>query len=272
MTSAEAAAYLAHHVDRAPVVVTRHFAAVRGSSPVSRALARVTVRPIVTEIAISEFVARNAGVPTTVIPSAVADRPQAGLGAHQAVMLQRLEVEKAPDVGLRAWARSGLADRGWQLVVAGDGALRPELERLCDELDCAASVTFLGLVSDTDELLASSSILLAPTPAEGFGLAVAEAMSHGLAVVAASSGAQVETVADAGLLFPPGDVEAAARALARLADDPGLLEHVGRALRARQQERYSLPLHLDRLESLYATVAADHPVDARSQPLSTARS
>jgi len=272
MTSAEAAAYLAHHIDRAPVVATRHFAAVRGSSSVSRALAKVTVRPIVTEIAISEFVARSAGVPTTVIPSAVADRPQAELVAPQVVMLQRLEVEKAPDVGLRAWARSGLADRGWRLVVAGDGALRPELERLCDELGCAASVTFLGLVSDTDGLLASSSILLAPTPAEGFGLAVAEAMSHGLAVVAAGSGAQVETVADVGLLFPPGDVDAAARSLSVLADDPGLLQRVGLALRARQQERFSLPLHLDRLESLYTAVAADNPVGDRTQPPATARS
>ena len=272
MTSAEAAACLAHPVDRAPVVATRHFAAVRGSSPVSRVLARVTVRPIVAEVAISEFVARSAGVPTTVIPSAVADRPQAGLEARQVVMLQRLEAEKAPDVGLRAWAASGLADRGWRLVVAGDGALRPELERLVDVLGCAPSVTFLGQVSDTDGLLASSSILLAPTPAEGFGLAVAEAMAHGLAVVAAGSGAQVETVADAGLLFPPGDAEAAARELTRLVDEPGLLSAVGHALRARQQERYSLPLHLDRLEALYAAVAAGHPVGSGPQPLATARS
>ena len=272
MTSAEAAAYLAHPVDRAPVVATRHFAAVRGSSAVSRVLARVIVRPIVAEIAISEFVARSVGMPTTVIPSAVADRPQADLEARRVVMLQRLEAEKAPDVGLRAWARSGLADRGWQLVVAGEGALRPALERLADELGCAASVTFLGLVSDTDGLLASSSILLAPTPAEGFGLAVAEAMSHGLAVVAAGSGAQVETVADAGLLFPPGDVEVAARELVRLADDPVLRTSVGHALRARQQERYSLPRHVERLEALYATVAAEHPVGGRTQPAATARS
>jgi glycosyltransferase involved in cell wall biosynthesis/GT2 family glycosyltransferase len=271
MTSAEAAAFLAHPVDRAPVVATRHFAAVRGSSTASRVLARATVRPIVAEIAISEFVARSVAVPTTVIPSAVADRPQAALEARRVVMLQRLEAEKAPGVGIRAWAVSGLADRGWQLVVGGDGALRPELERLADELGCATSVTFLGLVSDTDGLLAGSSILLAPTPAEGFGLAVVEGMSHGLAVAAAGSGAQVETVGDAGLLFPPGDVEAAARALRRLADDPALLARTGHALRDRQQERFSLPLHLDRLEALYAGVAADHPVPGRVQPRATAR-
>ena len=107
---------------------------------------------------------------------------------------------------------------------------------------------------------------------EGFGVPLIEAMSHGLAVVAAGSGAQVETVADAGLLFPPGDAEAAARELTRLVDEPGLLSAVGHALRARQQERYSLPLHLDRLEALYAAVAAGHPVGSGPQPLATARS
>jgi len=272
MTAAEAAAYLVRAVDRAPVVATRHFAAERGSNPVRRALARVTVRRVVAEIAISEFVARNVAAPTVVIPNAVADRPQAALEARQVAMLQRLDDEKAPDVGLRAWARSGVAARGWQLVVAGTGVLRSELERLADELGCADSVTFAGQVSDTDGLLAASSIFLAPAPAEPFGLSVAEAMSHGLAVVAAGGGAHDETVADAGLLFPPGDVDAAARALARLVDDPELRSSVGRALRARQHERYSLPVHLDRLDALYATVAEEHPVGATTQTRATTRS
>jgi glycosyltransferase involved in cell wall biosynthesis/GT2 family glycosyltransferase len=273
MTAAEGAAYLAHPVDRAPVVATRHFAAERGSSPLNRTLARVAVRPVVAEIAISEFVARSVAAPTTLIPNAVADRPQAALEAPQVVMLQRLDDEKAPDVGLRAWARSGLAERGWHLVVAGTGILRPELERLAGELGCSGSVTFAGLVADTDGLLAASSILLAPAPREPFGLSVAEAMSHGLAVVAAGGGAHTETVGDAGLLFPPGDTTVAARALERLADDPERRHSVGRALRSRQQERYSLALHLDRLEALYASVAADHPVrHARGQTPSTTRS
>jgi glycosyltransferase involved in cell wall biosynthesis len=172
-------------------------------------------------------------------------------------MLQRLDSEKAPAVGIRAWAASGLSTRGWRLVVAGSGSLRAELEELADELGCSGSVEFAGQVTETDALLASSSILLAPPPLEPFGLSVVEAMSHGLAIVAAAGGAHVETVGSAGLLFPPGDAEAAARALIRLADDPGELRSIGAALRYRQQERYSLSLHVDRLEALYRSVAAD---------------
>ena len=112
------------------------------------------------------------------------------------------------------------------------------------------------------------SALLAPPPLEPFGLSVVEAMSHGLAVVAAAGGAHVETVGTAGILFPAGDVEAAARALSRLADDPTELAAMGAALRYRQQEHYSLALHVDRLEALYRSVTAGEP----GQPESTARS
>ena len=257
MTAAEASAFLAHPLDRAPIVATRHFAADRGSTPFRRTLARVTSRPIVADIAISEFVAGSVSGPTTLIPNGVACRPQATLEAPIVVMLQRLDDEKSPDVGLRAWAGSGLAEEGWRLVMAGSGVLRPDMERLVDRLGCRGSVEFAGHVADTDELLAGASVLLAPAPAEPFGLSVVEAMSHGLAVVAAGAGAHPETMGDAGLLFDPGDVDAAARALARVGADPELLRSVGHALRRRQQEHFSLTGHLDRLESLYRSTVAD---------------
>jgi glycosyltransferase involved in cell wall biosynthesis len=255
MTAAEACAFVAGPVVRAPVVATRHFAAERGSTRRNRALSRVVTRQLAADIAISEFVARSVDGPTELIPNGVAPRPQAPLVAPVAVMLQRLDREKSPEVGLRAWARSGLAERGWRLVVAGSGVLLPELERLVAELDCSSSVTFAGHVTDTDGLLAGSSILLAPAAAEPFGLSVVEAMAHGLAVVAAGGGAHVETVGDDGVLFPPGDEDDAAAGLARLADDPAALASVGHALRARQQDRYSIERHLDRLEALYVSVA-----------------
>jgi len=257
MTAAEACAFLARPINRAPVVATRHFAAGRGSTALNRGLARVTSRPIVADIAISEFVAASVQGPTTLIPNGVAGRPPASLEGHRVVMLQRLDEEKAPEIGLRAWAASGLGDRGWELVIAGSGVLRPDLERLAADLGCAPTVTFAGHVADTDGLLASASVLLAPAPAEPFGLSVVEAMSHGLAVVAAAGGAHTETVGDAGALFPPGDVVAAAALLSRLAGDRAERRTMGAALRDRQRERYGLDLHLDRLESFYRGVIAD---------------
>lgn len=254
MTAAEGAAWLSRPLQRAPFVATRHFAAGRGSTMVARGLARLTSRTIRRDIAISQFVADSIASPSVVIPNGVPERPQAALEACTVVMLQRLDAEKAPDVGIRAFALSGLAASGWQLEVAGQGRLRPSLLQLVDELGLTGRVELLGHVTGTDRLLARSSVLLAPAPREPFGLSVVEAMAHGLPVVAAEGGAHTETVGDDGMLFTPGDPSGAGSALRRLGGDLALRRATGEALRRRQQKQFSLSGHVDRLERLYRDV------------------
>ena len=256
MTATEIAAALVHPVTRSPIVATRHFAAGRGSSPAARVLARWASRSITRDIAISRFVAEQIRAPSELIPNGVAERPAAALDAPVVLVLQRLAPEKDPDVALRAWARCRLADQGWRLVVAGSGERAGDLVRLAGELGVAGSVEFAGRVRDTDVLLAGASIFLATAPGEPFGLSVVEAMAHGLPVVAAAGGGHLETVADAGVLFPPGDVGAAAAALTELAGSRQRRVEVGRALRRRQQELYSLDHHVDRLEEVYREVVS----------------
>jgi glycosyltransferase involved in cell wall biosynthesis len=264
MTAAETAAWLAHTAQRAPIVATRHFAAGRGSSGPARLAARIVARSITVDIAISRFVADSIGGPSVLLPNAVPDRDQAPLQSPTVVMLQRLTVEKSPQLGLRAWAESGLADRGWRLVVAGVGDLHHDLVALAELLGVTGSVDFVGLVTDTDRLLEGASILLAPAVAEPFGLSVVEAMAHGVPVVAAGGGAHLETVGDDGLLFPPGDASVAARHLADLADDPSRRLEVGTALRQRQRRRYALTDHVLGLEKLYHQVVSGQVVDGRA--------
>ncbi len=256
MTSAEGAAWLAHPWQRAPRVATRHFARHRGSSAVNRMLSGITSRGIVQDIAISRFVADSIDGPSVLIPNGVPDRPQAPLESPVVLMLQRLDTEKAPDVGIRAWSASGLADHRWRLLVGGSGSLRRSLEQLAHDLGIGDSVEFLGQVTDTDDMLARSSILLAPAPAEPFGLSVVEAMAHGIPVVAARGGGHLETVADRGVLFAPEDPQAAGQALAELGANRAIRVRMGQDLRRRQQEMYSLSTHVDRLEDLYADLVA----------------
>jgi glycosyltransferase involved in cell wall biosynthesis len=168
--------------------------------------------------------------------------------------MQRLDPEKAPDVAIRAWAASGLADVGWTLQVAGRGALEPGLRALAAQLDVAGSVSFLGHVVDTDYLLSTAGIFLAPAPLEPFGLSVVEAMAHGLPVVAAAGGGHLETVADDAGLFPPGDIDAAARRLAQLGADDEQRRLLGARLQERQRRLFGLALHVDRLEDCYSGV------------------
>lgn len=96
-------------------------------------------------------------------------------------------------------------------------------------------VRWLGEVADADlpPLLAGAEVFLSPSSYEGFGLAVAEAMAAGTAVIAGSGSASDEVVADAGLRVPPRDVEALAVAVERLTGDADLRRLLAAAGRRR---------------------------------------
>jgi glycosyltransferase involved in cell wall biosynthesis len=77
--------------------------------------------------------------------------------------------------------------------------------------------------------------------------------------VATAVGGVPELVEDGvtGLLAPPGDRGALAAALGRLVGDPGLAARMGRAARARAEERFSVRRQVDRLLALWATLVRE---------------
>lgn len=253
MTAAELAAVTA---TRAPVVATRHFADRRGSGVAGRAAGRYVTRRIARQVAISRFVAERVEGASTVVHPGVPTVDRVGTTADRrpvVLMAQRLEAEKRTDLALRMWAASGLAAEGWELAVAGTGALRPALEELAGSLGIADSCRFLGARSDIADLMASSAVFLAPRPDEPYGLSVVEAMAHGTPVVAARGGGHDETVglADGAVLVPADDASAAGAALARLARDPSRRAAYGEELRALQQQRFGLETHADGIDAVY---------------------
>ncbi|HEV3284927.1 MAG TPA: glycosyltransferase family 4 protein [Solirubrobacteraceae bacterium] len=129
-----------------------------------------------------------------------------------ALVVSRLAPEKGVDVAVDACRIAGMP-----LLVAGDGPERAALR----ERAAGADVRFLGRVDDETlaELRAGAAIALAPSrSAETFGLAVAEAMSAGLPVAASRVGALPELLDDQALVAP-GDAQALAEAVGRLAGD-----------------------------------------------------
>lgn len=253
MTAAEVPAALLKR--RAALVVTRHFAARRGHSRLGRVARPLVLRRVDLQIAISDFVAERVDGASVVIHNGVPVNEAADAEREPTVVtLQRLATEKDTATAVRAWAASGLAERGWRFEVLGRGSEADALRALADEL--GATVEFRGFVADARAELPRHAIMLAPAPAEHLGLAVLEGMAAGCAVVAADGGAHRETLGEAGRYFPPGDVAACARELVALADAVELRTELGAQLRARQRAEFTIERHVDRLEAAYREVSA----------------
>ncbi|TQM63988.1 glycosyltransferase family 4 protein [Humibacillus xanthopallidus] len=244
MTAAEIACATALLGSSTPLVVTRHFARVRGSNPASTLAATAAATRVSAQMAISDYVARSIGGVSTVIhPGVLSTASTIPASERRPVVLvaQRLEAEKETEVAMTAFARSGLAGRGWRLELAGGGAERERLEALAGRLGIAPSTDFLGHRGDVTQLMRRASVLLAPCRVEGLGLTVLEAMAEALPVVAVAAGGHLETVGSVpgAALHPAGDADAAGSLLAELARDPAARDAYGAALQRAQRERFT---------------------------------
>lgn len=188
----------------------------------------------------------------------LAVRQRLGVG-HAVTFLHvgRLAPEKNVEVLLRAFevVRSALPPEAVRFVVAGSGPSVPALRALA-----GPGVTFLGTLDRARELpglYASCDAFAFASETETLGLVVLEAMASGLPVVATPSGGVADHLVHGqnGLAFPPGDVEACARAMRRLVDDHALRESLREGAR-RTAEQRSWDAELDRLDASYREVLA----------------
>ena len=129
-----------------------------------------------------------------------------------------------------------------QLVIAGDGPLREELEQLADSLRLRPRLRLLGMVpkAEVNDLLRVADLFVQPSLYEGQSNALLEAMHEGLAIVASDVPAQVETLRgedgiDAGLLLPVTDPERWATSIQALIDQPERRRDLGQRALARVQ-------------------------------------
>lgn len=140
-----------------------------------------------------------------------------------------------------------------QLVMMGDGELRPEVERAVgDDPDIA----LLGFVNQSDigAWYGVGDLFVLASAVEPWGLVVNEAIAAGaVPVVSDAVGCAPDLVAGAGRVFATGDVEALARSIDELLDPLVLAD--ARSLVAARAERYSLAATADGIESAVARVA-----------------
>ena len=205
------------------------------------------------------------GIDASAWPSSEAERAAArtNLGIENGEIAVGVASRLIPGKGhaalLDAHARASRTGSRLRLFVAGDGPLRPELERRASALGLDAQVVFLGFVADIRRFMGACDVLAFPTQpelSEGFGLAALEAMATARPVIATRVGSLPEVVSDeaTGFLIAPGSVEELVRALIRLADDAKLREEMGERARSRAREEFSLEAMVERTLAVYAEV------------------
>ena len=181
-----------------------------------------------------------------------ATRPYAG-AVPRLLCVGRLIPIKGHIVLLRAVAQAARELPELTLDIAGRGPLEPALRALAKELGLDGRVRFLGHVSQVEQAIEDSAVVVVPSMGEGFGMVALEAMERARPVIAAEIGGLGELVDDGvtGLLVPPGESAPLARAIVELGNDLERAARMGEAGRRRALDRFLQERCTDRTELLY---------------------
>ena len=178
-------------------------------------------------------------------------------GERVVVSVGRLSQEKGQADLIRAF--SPLRDRA-KLVIVGDGADRPSLERFARALGLERSVIFAGMRANVAPFYAMADVFVLPSLSEGSPNALLEAMACSLPIVATRVGGVPEIATDGttALLVPPRQPLALAGAIVRLLDDAALGAELGAAARRRVLTDYTPEERTMRLSRLYGALTGLH--------------
>jgi len=145
-----------------------------------------------------------------------------------------------------------------RFVIAGEGELRPALERQIHDLRLEKHVLLAGFRPDVLSLHKGFDLFVMSSVTEGLGTSLLDAMACGKAIVATTAGGIPEVVVDGetGLLVPPRDDAALAGAIVALLKDPGRRAAMGRAGFERVRRLFSAERMVQETLRVYSRVRA----------------
>lgn len=150
---------------------------------------------------------------------------------HKIIAVGSITPVKGMDQLVKAFGLIAERYPDWSVDIYGNGQERDYLERLIEENKVQSQITVFDPVSDIGDRLVEASIYAFPSRSDGFGLVITEAMECGLPTVAMNCPCgPFEILSDcSGIIVPHMDIEAFARALAKLMDDEALRIKMGQA-------------------------------------------
>ncbi len=156
-----------------------------------------------------------------------------------------------------AFAQVAAARSDADLLLAGDGPLRAELEDQVRSLGLMGRVQFLGVRHDVPELLAASNVFALTSVSEAASLTLLEAMASGVPVVVTRVGGNPEIVREGtdGYLVPRGDAATAGARILELVNDPARARAMGQSAQTRVRDRFTLSNTIRRYHERYERAA-----------------
>jgi glycosyltransferase involved in cell wall biosynthesis len=144
-----------------------------------------------------------------------------------------------------------------QILIFGEGELRPALQRQIKSLGLDHHVKLVGFRPDILSLLCGLDVFVMSSLTEGLGTSILDAMAASRPVVATTAGGIPETVVDGvtGLLVPPGHAAPLAEAVIALLGDPARRQAMGAAGLARVREHFTVDRMVDATLAVYERVA-----------------
>ena len=183
-----------------------------------------------------------AAVPSLLVPNFIRIPPAADLDGPNGDLINigTLEPRKNQEFLVRVLAEAAQRGKHYTLTLVGEGPDRQRLERLAKELGLAAQVTFMGRQPDAARFLPSHRVYCHSATMENMPIALIEALSRGLPILAAPVGGIPEVFRDGdeGYYWRLDDPAGSATTLVQLLDDPAMHARMSIAARKRFAEEF----------------------------------
>jgi len=144
-----------------------------------------------------------------------------------------------------------------KLVIVGEGVYKKKLQELTKRLKLQKAVTFTGFLKDIDDEMKNFDIYLQPSLSESFGLAIVQAMSLGIPVVATNTGGipEVVTTGKSGILVERAKPQALAEAILKLLRDKKKSKEMGKLAAEEVKIKFNLKDMVQATEEIYEKMA-----------------
>ena len=150
------------------------------------------------------------------------------------------------------------------LLLFGKGPLEAEISKQIHALGLDRQVSLAGFRDDLPRIFSCLELLVHPALIEGLGVALLQAASAGVPIVASDAGGMPEAVRHEinGLLVPPASARALGDAIGRLLEEPAMARRMGQSGAAMMQQEFSVERMVERNLALYRELLNRDPAAA----------